>query len=365
LKDTQLKDALFKHFWAQRCFVQPEVEIIHSGGLASEARALTDVDVFALRPHPDLGFERLLGDCRTLKSQSPVNRALWLSGLVRYVGARSGIVLLKTASPIEQDHKFAAGRVGILLFSEEDFVTYDKAQNGPEGSGAIATSVQDARDLRQLNAKHENLRPLLDYLYRGAWQELSFRSLIRHTVGSLQAAAGELDPAKREHVALLCDAAAIFSVGVADCAGRVFHQYLHPAEKEQLSESLRMLLWGGREQYQLYQQLRQMLLEAKGVEEAEQGRLDLPEWNSFVQLMRHAIERPSVPFHVPWILRSFAIHLLKERDPLAFARKEDLPQLRLAMLVISYVCKAIGVPRDFEAKLAGELVRAQSLLAGP
>jgi hypothetical protein len=290
---------------------------------------------------------------------------LWLSGLAKYVGARSGIVLLKPTSPIERDHKFAANRVGILLFSEEEFAIYDKAKNCPVGSGSIETSVQDARDLRQSNAKYEKLAELLDYLYRDAWQELAFRSLIRRTVGNIQAAAGELDPAKREHVALLCDAAAVFSLGVADCTGRIFHQYLHPAEKEQLSESLRMLLWGGREQYQVYQRLRQMLLEAKGVAEAEQGSLDLPEWNSFVQLMRHAIERPSVPFHVPWVLRSFAINLLKERDPLAFATRDDLPQLRLGMLVISYVCKAAGVPREFEEKLAGELVRAQSRLTAP
>lgn len=291
MKDTQLKDALFKHFWAQRCFVQPEVEVIHSGGLASEAKTLTDVDVYALRPHPDLFFERLLGDCRTLKSQSPVNRALWLSGLVKYVGARSGIVLLKVASQIEQDHKFAANRVGVLLFSEEDFAIYDKAKLFPDGSGSIGVSVQDARDLRQVNAKYETLRPLLDYLYRGVWQEMTFRTLIRHTVGVLRTVVGELDPAKREHIALLCDAAAIFSLGVADYTGRIFHQHLHPTQKEQLSESLRMLLWGGREQYQLYQKLRQMLLEAKGVPEAEQGILDLPEWNSFVQLMRHALGR--------------------------------------------------------------------------
>jgi len=284
---------------------------------------------------------------------------------MKYVNARSGIVLLKVANSIEQDHKFAANRVNVLLLSEEDFVVYDKARLFPEGSGIIETSVQDVRDIRQMNAKYEKLHLLLNYLYRDAWREISFRTLIRPTVGYLRSVAGELDPKKREHVALVCDSAAIFSVGVADCSGRIFHQYLHPTEKEQLSESLRMLLWGGREQYQVYTRLRQLALEAKGVQEAEQGTLDLPEWNTFVQLIRHAIEYPSVPFDVPWILRSFAIDCLKGRTPLAFARKTDLPQLRMAMLIISYVCKAAGLPRDFEAKFAGELVKAQSLLASP
>ncbi len=282
---------------------------------------------------------------------------------MRYVGARSGIVLLKVVGEIEQDHKFAANRLGVLLFSEQDFVVYDKAKLFPEGSGAITTTVQDVRNLREANRKYDGLGPLLQYLYRDAWLELGFRGLIRHTIGSLRKAAGELDPAKREHVALVCDAAAIFGLGVADCTGRIFHQYLHPTQKERLSESLKMLIWGGREQYLVYTKLREMMFEAKGAQEPEIGALDLPEWNGFVQLMRNALEYPAIPFDVPWILRSFAINLLNQREPLAFAMRKDLPALRIGMLVISYVCKAAGVPRDFEATLAGELVGAQSLLS--
>src|SRR5207248_8780790 len=124
-----LKDALLKHYWAQRCFVQPEVEIIPSETLGRDLRLVTDVDVYALRPHPDLYFERILGDCRTLQKQSPINRALWLGGLMRYIGARAGTLLLKVpGGHIEPDHKLAANKVGVVLIDEADFSLFDRAK---------------------------------------------------------------------------------------------------------------------------------------------------------------------------------------------------------------------------------------------
>ena len=158
MKDTGLKELLFQHHWAQRHFVQPEVEVFHDGGIADPTRAITDVDVFALRPHEGLFFERVLGDCRTLAKQSPINRALWLRGLMQFMGAREGCVLLKAERGIEPDHKLAASRMGVLLFSQEDFGVYDKATVYPGGSKGASVTVQDIRDLRSSNGNRTGKR---------------------------------------------------------------------------------------------------------------------------------------------------------------------------------------------------------------
>src|SRR5262245_9624408 len=118
MKDAELKEMLFQHHWSQRHFAQPEVEVYSPGGGDDGNRLITDVDVLALRPHPDLYFERLLGDCKTLRQMSPVNRALWLRGLMHFLGARSGIVLLKAEGGIESDHRLAAQRIGVQLFTQ-------------------------------------------------------------------------------------------------------------------------------------------------------------------------------------------------------------------------------------------------------
>jgi hypothetical protein len=363
VKDTELKELLFRHYWAQRYFAQPEVEIYPPGGVAETARMITDIDVLALRPYPALTFERLLGDCRTLRSQSPVNRAIWLSGLMRFLGARAGIVLLKADAGIEPDHKAVAQRVGVQLFSQADFVVYDRAVVYPGGSSDAGVTVQDLRDLRQTNTKYEQLRPLLNYLYRDAWQEPNYRNLLRRLLGELRRSKGEFDPAKLEHVALLCDAASILAVGLAECAGRIFQQSLHPARKEELADLLRLHLWEGKAGYAFYEQLQQKLAEKAAGAEVELTPLELPEWNDFVQLIRHLIEQPREAFHAPWLLRQLAIDLFRSRPPLASATPADLVPIKQAMLIASYVCKSAGVPKEFDATLSGELVRVQVVLA--
>jgi hypothetical protein len=365
VKDSELKELLFRHHWAQRHYAQPEVEIYSSGGAAETARMITDIDVLALRPHPDLYFERLLGDCRTLRSQSAVNRALWLSGLMRFFGARSGTVLLRAEVGVEPDHKLVAQRVGVQLFSHADFVVYDRAVVYPSGSSFAGVTVQDLRDLREANAKYGRLRPLLGYLYRDAWQEPTYRSVIRRLIGTLREVSGEFDPEKLEHVVLLCDAASIFAVALADCAGRIFQQFLHPARKEDLAESLRLYLWDGRSRYSFVEQVRQKHAESLGATGAELGPLDLPEWNEFVQLVRHLLEQPREAFSVPWLLRQCAVDLFRSRAVLAAAVPKDAISLKQAMLTASYFCKASGVPKDFGDILTTILIKVQTGLVSP
>jgi hypothetical protein len=364
VKDSQLKDLLFKHHWVQRHFAQPEVEIYVPGGTGEADRMITDIDVLSFRPSKELSFERLLGDCKTLKAVSPVNRALWMSGLMSFVNARSGTVLLKVEH-IEQDHRIAAARVGVSLFSQHDFLTYDKAINYPMGSEHSAVSAQDVRDLAGANKKYDGLSDLLQYLARDAWQEPAPRLLIRHTLGALSDASGELDPAKPEHLALVADVAAVFSIGLAECAGRIFHQFLQPSQKTLLADVLLRFLWGGREGVQFYRAVKQQVAPGNDAHGEEATGLELPEWGGFIQLVRNMLEQPPAAFEVPWLLRHFAIDLFRARKPLKFAESRDLFSLKQAMLAVGYLCKAAGLPREFNVNLVGELVSIQSALVAP
>jgi hypothetical protein len=363
MKDSELKEALFAHFWVQRCYAQPEVDIYPPGGEAESHRMVTDIDVFGLRPHPDLVFERVLGDCRTLRQQSPMNRALWLSGLMRFVGARSGIVLLKEDAKIEPDHRAAAHRIGVHLFNLHEFLVYDRALVQPSAFKVASVTVQSLRDFRASNNRFERLRPLLEFLYRDAWQTASYRSLIRRAIGHVRTVAGEFDPSKVEHVALICDAAGVLAMGLADCAGTIFQQYLQPPRKEDLAESLRIHLWDGRAQYAFMEEIRQKLHQNVAGSPIDLPPLELPNWNEFVQLVRHLIDQPRAAFYTPWFLRQLAMDIFRRQTPLTDVTPQDAVPLKQAMLIVSYLCKAGELPREFDAVISGELVRVQGALA--
>ena len=358
MQDSLLKELLTKHFWAQRAFVQPEVNVYYGQGTSGAQKLITDVDVFALVPRRDLTYARMLGDCRTLKSQSPAARALWLRGLLDLVGGHNGLILLKTTR-IERDHKLAASSVGIQLMDTDDFGVYDRAVIYPEGSSKQNISINDFRQLLTLHQRYPNILPLIEYLYRDFWQERAFGDRLRHTLASVRRVSRELDPTKQDHLAIVCEAGAAFAVGVAECAATIFQQYLQPAAKDELSSALKVLVWGGGEQYQFYQAIRDKLLKAKGASETE-ADLELPKWPEFLQLIRNVLENPGMAFQVPWLLRSMAVDLVRGTPVLSQTSPEDLLLLKFAMLTLDYVCHAAALPPDFGRSLQAPLVRLQA-----
>jgi hypothetical protein len=368
MKDAALKTMLFKHFWAQRSFTQVEVEIYPDEGVSYPRKVITDIDVYALRPTGNLAFERVLGDCKTLKSQSPVHRSLWLAGLMKLLGAQAGFVLLSPAGGIEQDHKLTANQVGVALLTEEDFHTYDKAILPPTGSTSVEIEPVDVYKIHDVYKQFPPLRELCAYLASTAWQEPGFGALIRHILGQLRVARGEFDPKRADHQALLVDAAAMFSAGLAECSGIIFNQYIHPTKKTTLADSLKLLLWGGRASFEAYQNIRAKLIATTRGSNQEQLDDDpgLPEWNGFIQLVRHYLDVPAAAFQVPWLLRAYAVTISKGQPPRTLpVTQNDLHLLKLAMLTVAYVCRAAGVPRDFENTLTYPLVVIQSALATP
>jgi len=364
MNDAVLKELLFKHYWAQGYFAQTEVDIHFQEGVDGTNKFITDVDVYALRPHPDLCYERILGDCRTLKAMSPVNRALWVRGLMDLIGAKTGCVLLSSNTRIERDHKLAANQLGVTLLNQNEFKVYDRSIVYPDGSEKVVVSTKDLAVLKSLPSRFPKLERVTSYLYRDAWREDGPHKLIRHTLAALRSTYGEFDPAKPEHVALFCDSAAIFGIGLAECAGRIFQQYLQPDDKGTLSESLRVLVWGGKETYNYYQKYHKKLLQIRaGVEVDEQDSLELPEWNGFVQLIRNILEYPAAAFTVPLLLRRMASDTLNKAAILEDATSKDLVALKLAMLTLSYLVKASIIPREFEQTLVDQLVAVQTRLA--
>ena len=80
-KDLHQKDMLCKHFSSLGWFAQPEVVVFHKGGVYEQKRIITDVDVLGLRPSTNLSWEIILGDCKTLKGQSPAKSCPLVAGV--------------------------------------------------------------------------------------------------------------------------------------------------------------------------------------------------------------------------------------------------------------------------------------------
>ncbi len=360
IKDTHQKDILCRHFTAQNYYVQPEVPVFHTGGIHGRKKLITDVDVFALRPGSDLRWELALADCKTLKGQSPANRVLWLRGLMEHFSASSGIIILQRKQAIESNHKLFAASLRVNLIDEDEFERYDRAIVYPEGSSRYPISIASINELRLLHDKYERLRDFCEYIYSLVWNEETRFEMLRKVIGQAQAVSQEVDPDKTEHLALVLDAAGIFAIGLAECVGTIFNQYLQPDTLNKLDDALKVVIWGGRDRYDFIATLRHDLLLAKGRKPGPEGALSLPAWDDFLHLVRSMLENPRLSFSVPQLLRRAAIDTYQGNSFLASTSKDDLFLVKYGMLTVNYFCKAAKFPVQTRESLEKRFIRKQS-----
>jgi len=363
MKDSIQKMHLSKHFDALGWYVQLEVPVYLKGGVQEESKLITDIDILGLRMGVNYRWDAVIGDCKTLRSASPANRVLWVKGLMDQFSASSGFIILRRKRPIELDHKLLAASMGIILLDEDQFPRYDRATVYPAGSSLSTFNVDLLRSLRDLPSSYPALQPLTEYIYGYAWNERDYLQLIRKTIGIGQSIARELDPSKPHHIALALDAASVFSVGLAECVGIVFTHYLQPDSLDQLDEALKVVIWGGRSQYEFIAKLRGDLMKAKGIRPSQKDALALPSWASFIQLIRNMLEAPAVSFQVPRLLRLSALDVLESRELLSDAKDYDLLAIKFCMLTFEYYCRVSGFPRDVVKSVTDSYIKLQSDIA--
>ncbi len=352
MKDADQKSRLYRHLRAHRWYALTEVLMAPPVSATERSVHITDIDVLGVRASPDLRWELLLGDCKTLKGTSPVNRAIWLSGLMQHLGAVRGYIILQRRNQIEADHKMFAADLGIALLDEDELEQYDRALLYPERSATSEYEPATYLDaLFEVRKKYPALAPLTDFLRGPAWTEADHFSLLRQLIAVGRDVRGEIDPNKPEHVALALEACAIFAVPLATCIGTMFHQHLQPDDRATLDRALLYRVWGGSARYHVIAQLRQKL----APEAADD--LSLPGWSQFLQLVRSGLDAPRLAFESPHTLRLAAV------DALSHAPKHLLSAtpgagIKLAMQAASYYVAACTWPAQLREQIRTQFADA-------
>jgi hypothetical protein len=345
-KDKTQKELLYKHFRAQGWLAQIEVPVVPSVGVSSKALTITDIDVLGIRPAAELKWQYVVGDCKTRKSESPINRVLWVRGLREAVGAASAVVLLQRhpGAPIERDHKLVADEHNVLLIQESEFAAYDRAVVYPGGSSGWPESLASIEAMREeVPAHFPVLKPLSRWLLSDAWAITDHSVLLRRVIAEVMHFRGELDPRRDDHLALILEGAVVFSVAFATLVGTVFRRYIQPEHRADLEEAVRIIVWGGREQYEFFDSLRR---EYAGTARDEVGPLALPEWSRFLELIRALLDAPRYAFRIPHFLRRVTTGIISNRLDGVMATERDKSLIHFALRLTEYVCRATGMPSD-------------------
>ena len=364
IKDRALKATALQYLVSKRVFPQLEVTVlpqVSTGtGRHRKAPPLTDVDVLGLMPDDFQAYRSILIDCKTLKNQSPIARALWLRGLMDELDAKRGLCVLR-GEKVESDHRIAAARLAVLLVTEEEFGRYVSATGGrSSGVAAHVASIDLWEAFLDIGSRYATLRGAMEFSTSHFWQASTPASSARRTLAVLRQSRAELDPDKPEHVTLVANMVALFLISTADIVMSVFTSYLQPKIMGELSDALLMILYGGKEAYDSLNAMRRMI--STTTETDSSRALSLPEWDRFVQFVRETLEAPLELSRAPLILREIAWAQLSRAPDYDFASElsgESPRGAKYALLGTEYLCRAAKLPPEFEAQITERLLTIQ------
>lgn len=358
MNDKDQKAKALAYCVSKRWFPQLEVDVQAPHAVARKAALMTDLDVLAAVPDDFFGFRQVVFDCKTLSRESPVNRSLWLRGVLDRVGADHGFCVLKKNS-IEPDHKLVATRLNVVLLAEDEFDIFAEATSNQYRQKIGHTANMQAWELLfAIKDKSPALIPALQFCRSSYWVQSESGESCRKTVASIHEIRSELDPAKSAHIALATDFAALFGRTLAMLVSYLFRAYLHPKNQNELEEAVKVLLYGGRDAYEHRNEMYRLLQERSNSEQPPYD-LTLPEWPRFVQLIRQLLDAPTEASKAPLILREVAFAQLLESDDLEFAKSlcKESPQAgRFAVLIADYLFKSARLPPEFARAIEGRLL---------
>jgi hypothetical protein len=361
IQDRDQKAKALAYVAARHWLPQLEVEIHPRQGTAASLAPITDIDVLGQLPDDFEGYRSIIIDCKTKKGESPMQRALWLRGLMHELGAPRGVCILKR-DKIEPDHRYAASKFGVVLLTEDDLQQYIDVTTSSKTQPISMVGQIDLWDVFfQIPKSEPRLDSAITFLKSGFWQSENESAAYRKILAVLSEIAPELDPTKPKHLALACDFAALFMHAVARLVIKVFTAHLLPGTREGLSEAILLLLYGGREAYD-YRNKLQKMVRAKGGDPATAPDLTPPHWDQFVQFVRQCLDSPFEANRSPLILKEKGwIYLAAEKGSDGFLKTlvAESPQgAKLAILGAEYLYRTAKLPPEFASRLTSDLLKA-------
>lgn len=350
IKDRALKADMLRYVARRRWLPQLEVEVLPALSTSRRTAVVTDVDVLALIPDEFNGYRKLLIDCKTGKSESPISRALWLAGLMDHLGATRGLLVMRRPS-IPPDHRYFAAERGIVMLTEDDFARYAAAtdQDAPDDAGYVG-QIELWERFFEIPRRFGRLMRAVRFSKHGYWTAISPGQACRRTIVQTARIARELDPAHREHIALFGELCALFMHALALVTSIIFPAHLQPDTREEMSRALLMVLFGGRESYeQRAGILKYLQKDATGSDVPE---LSVPNWPGLVQLVRNCLDAPNDATVCPLLLREVAWSLLEGsvHPDMTYARglaSGNRHTTKLSVLAAEYLAKATSAPIEF------------------
>lgn len=351
-KDRHQKQMAIRYCLAQGMAPCLEVVVASASDLSDSPEVLTDLDVVGLDHVSEGSLRRILFDCKTTSKLSAVNRAFWGAGILTYTGCDAAFVILKNRAVY--NHRLSALKLNVDLHDEKSFeevgnavdVAFDQDsfyQSSIDRWNAIYDTYSKNSWSEQVYLLGRNAAPLTSEPWR----------VFRKLIAELRAVRGQVDPAKAAHVAIYFDILAAVFILWSTMGRDVRRFYDSTMAKSDFEKALRYYIWGGKESYQVRQELRQKADPAGHPQ-------DFPSWPKLVSFSGLVIAAPQDLFGCINACRDLAIRTvcgkLAEPEKRLSAMFRDNKRARQFVLGASdYLIAACNLPKDLTKAVDDQL----------
>ena len=362
IKDRIQKEKVLEFAVAKRWFPFPEVAVTTLEPVAGKIHPITDIDVMISVPDDLSGYRTLLVDCKTKRKESSIGRALWLRGLMEYIGADRGLCILRSGSSIAQNHRYSASRLRVTLISENELAGFFGALKTPiSQTNSLVAKMENWESFYGIVKTKPILSKGIDYIRSSYWMIPSSAEACRKTIGVARELHGEFNPEDLEHRAVVTVLASLFLHSLARVVNSLFVDHLKPVDADYLSRALLTMLYGNQGTYDLLNKLRQSIIKTN-VSLQDKGELALPEWSRFMELVRQMLDSPLDASRAPLFLIELAFMTLSNSASISFLQRlySEFPQAaKFALLGAEYLCKAASLPKEMIDLITNPLIQIQ------
>lgn len=344
-KDRHQKELAVRYCLAVGLIPFLEVLVHNTADLTDASEVLTDIDALGIGASGDGFLHRTAFDCKTTNKMSAINRALWARGLCDFLKMDSAFVILKR--PASKNHRLTALTLQIDLHDEESFI--DLARSYDPSFPTVTHYQSEIENWDRLETAYKKWlwsEPLYNLNRTVVPTTLRPASTFRKVVAELRSLKGNFDPERADHLAIILDTMSscflMWSVMARD-----IRRFFDPKmDKTEFEQTLRFYLWDGREAYHIRQ-----LLAERGSRETGGQAVDLPSWNSLLQMAGLIIGSPQSVFECASICKELSVRAVSVRsEPLEAALKKRISSnnrvRQFTGSLAKYLVEASGMPTD-------------------
>lgn len=356
-KDRFQKELALRYCLARGAIPFLEVAVRSSSDLSETVELLTDLDVVGIEAVGDGGLRRTFFDCKTANKTSPVNRALWAAGVKQYTGCDDALLILKSRAV--HNHRISALSIGVDLHDELSFKDLGRTVDPAfPADDCYQASIDRWNSLHECYAKTPWSGELFEVTRNLTPLTRKPAATFRRILAELRVVSGHVDPAKPAHLAIFYDVLAS-SLLLWAAMGRDIRRFYEPSMDKATFESvLSYYLWGGKESYQIRQQMR----EKSGAEKGHTA-IELPAWASLVAFAGTIISAPQNIFECAHVSRELSLrdassHEARFDAKLSQRLKSNSRIRQFSAGLIDYLVAAGGLPKDLSKQAQGALFDA-------